>query len=638
HLAQQLTMFWRGWLDSNRGQMTREDMARAAEKLMTFYVNHSEDRDWPQIETKIALVNDSRQALTQVMKGQPAMQRVFAQIKARAAARFPTVTVNSLLGEQGNRGAISGSYAISGAFSREAWEEYVKDAIKEASNTQLSTSDWVLDTTEQSDLSLAGSPEHIARELVTLYKQEYAKEWLKFLQGVSVAKFEGFDQAVTRINQLGDPANSPLRTLLQKVNEQTIWDNPGANAVAEKSSGGFVAWFQRVILRRNPADAGKGAQPVGPIGKTFEGLARLTIKRGEDPAIIDGYFNTLGKLRSRLNSIKSQGQAGSGTRKLMQDTFSNEGSELSAGLSQVDEQILTGLDDALRDALRPLLLRPLTQTFSALVPPTEEEINRAWVAQVYDPFRNGVGRQYPFNLNSDVDAAPGDVGAIFGATGAIAAFNKDALGTLVIQRGNLLEPRRWAGIGINLSSELVAKYGNWVSGQGGNVARDVNIFQILPAPATGAVEYTIDIDGQQLRYRNTPPQWVSMQWPNPGSVPGAKITAVTSDGRTVEILNAPGAQGFTRLMSAAQAERLDDSSRMTWSDQGVVVTVEMRMVQRAGAASGNNDASWQRGLQLPATVAGGQPVAAPSAAPVPGAAVDTAPAATAAGAPTGERR
>ncbi|MFC7520965.1 type VI secretion IcmF C-terminal domain-containing protein [Xanthomonas populi] len=263
--------------------------------------------------------------------------------------------------------------------------------------------------------------------------------------------------------------------------------------------------------------------------------------------------------------------------------------------------------------MRPLLLRPLTQTFAALVPPTEGEINRVWAAQVYEPFRNGIGQRYPFNLNTDVDAAPGDVAAIFGASGAIAAFNKDALGTLVIQRGNLLESRRWAGIGIVLSSELVANYGNWVSGQSGAVANDVNIFELLPTPAVGAIEYTIDIYGQTLRYRNTPPQWMTMQWPNVGAVPGAKITAVTSDGRSVEVFNAPGENGLTRLIKEATQESLEDGiTRLTWSDQGVSISLQMRVVQRAGKATGGGD--WQRGLQLPATVAG-SPTTAGAAAP-----------------------
>src|SRR5690606_34204595 len=244
--------------------------------------------------------------------------------------------------------------------------------------------------------------------------------------------------------------------------------NPVAtNALAGKAKSGFVAWFQRVILRRTPSsipvrinpDTGKAeTPPMGPIGKAFEGFARPVAPRDGSAALIDSYFETLGKLRTRLNAIKTQGDPGPGARKLMQDTLGNEGSELNAALALVDEDLLNGLDEGQRKALRPLLLRPLTETFSALVPPVEAEVNRIWVAQVYQPFEDGIGRQYPFDQGADVDAAPADVAAIFGSSGAVAEFNKDALGTLVIQRGNLLEAKRWAGSGITLSPELVTHY------------------------------------------------------------------------------------------------------------------------------------------------------------------------------------
>src|SRR5690606_11362745 len=286
----------------------------------------------------------------------------------------------------------------------------------EAATTELSTTDWVLGSTQSSDLSLAGSPEHISRELAMLYKQEYAGQWQRFLQGVSVSGFASFDEAVARMNSIGDPRESPLRKLLEAINEQTVWDNPVAtNALAGKAKSGFVAWFQRVILRRTPSsipvrinpETGKSeALPMGPIGKAFEGFARLVAPRDGSAALIDSYFETLGKLRTRLNAIKTQGDPGPGARKLMQDTLSNEGSELNAALALVDEQLLNGLDEGQRKALRPLLLRPLTETFAALVPPTETEVNRVWAAQVYQPFEDGVGRRYPFDLGADVDAAP----------------------------------------------------------------------------------------------------------------------------------------------------------------------------------------------------------------------------------------
>lgn len=75
-------------------------------------------------------------------------------------------------------------------------------------------------------------------------------------------------------------------------------------------------------------------------------------------------------------------------------------------------------------------------------------------------------------------------------------------------------------------------------------------------------------------------------------------------------------------MAEGEYERLDDSSRITWNGNGVAVTVEMRIVRRAGSGSeGGGD--WQRGLQLPERVAGGTPAAPAPAATAPAAAQTT---------------
>jgi len=637
HLNSELTRFWRGWLEANRGQMTREDMVRDAERLMSFYVAQASLPEWPQNEPKFALVDDSRQILREVMKGKPALERVYGDIKTRAATRFPTITANSLISEESNKGAITGNYAISGAFSRAAWEGYVKDAITEASNTQLNTTDWVLETTAPTDLTVAGSPEHIAQELTRMYKTEYAREWRKFIEGTAVAEFANFDIAVGRMNSIGDAKNSPLRKLMEAVNENTIWDNPKAESeVMGNVRRGFVAWFERVIMRRNrtsipvrldPETGKKVPVPAGPVGREFEGLARLTLERDGNPSLLTAYFEALGKIRSRLNSIKTQGVPGPGASKLMQETLSTGAeSELSAALKLVDEQMLDGVEDTQRQILRALLLRPLTQTYAALVKPTENEINQVWSAQVYQPFQSGIGQRYPFSPNASVEAIQGDIEQVFGPNGSVAQFSKDTLGTLVTRRGNALDPARWAGIGISLTPEFTSNYASWVAplGQvasssgnaGGGGGASGRVFRIQPQPISGLNEYTIDIDGQVLRYRNTPPQWQTFQWPGPGA-PGARISAVTADGQTVEILSAPGSQGLGRLFEAAEQRTISDNRyQLTWKEGVVAITVELEVVSapvraNSGGNVGGLSPSTMRGLRLPSQVAG---AAAPSQA------------------------
>ncbi|MCW5581215.1 MAG: type VI secretion system membrane subunit TssM [Luteimonas sp.] len=646
HLSSELTRFWRGWLEANRGQMTREDMVRNAERLMSFYVAQSSDPAWPQIEPRRALVDDSRQVLREVMKGKPALERVYADIKTRAATRFPTITADYLIGQEANKGAVTGSYAVSGAFSRAAWEGYVEDAITEASNRQLSTSDWVLDTSSPTDLTIAGSPEHISQELAGLYKAEYAREWRKFTDGIAIAEFTDFNAAVARMDSIGDPRNSPLRKLMEAINDNTIWDNPKARSeAADKARTGLIAWFERVVMRRNPTsipvriDPQTGRRepvPPGPVGREFEGLARLMVARDGNAPLLAAYFDALGGIRTRLNAIRTQGGTpGPGASRLMQDTLATgSGSELSAALKLVDEQMLDGVSDAQRQALRNLLLRPLTQTYAALVAPTEAELDQVWSAQVQQPFESGIGQRYPFAPGASVEAVQGDIEQVFGPGGSIAQYSKDTLGHLVTRRGNALEAAQWAGIGIRLSPEFIAGYPTWVAplGQaasgGGAGGGAQQLFRIQPQPVSGLNEYTIEIDGQVLRYRNTPPQWQTFQWPGPGT-PGARITAVTASGQAVELLSAPGGQGLGRLFEAAQQRTLGEGHyQLTWQGEAApAVTVELELIAAPVRAGGNAGAgglttSSMRGLRLPAKVTATTPPRSASSA---GATTEAAP-------------
>ena len=50
HLNDQLTRYWRGWLESQRGAMSREQMIQAAERLLTFYLSQVADPSWPRIK------------------------------------------------------------------------------------------------------------------------------------------------------------------------------------------------------------------------------------------------------------------------------------------------------------------------------------------------------------------------------------------------------------------------------------------------------------------------------------------------------------------------------------------------------------------------------------------------------------
>jgi type VI secretion system protein ImpL len=233
HMSDQLTRFWRSWLETHRGAMPREQLIQRAERIMSFALAQMSDPAFPQQELNLTLLDQTRENLRRVVKGMPARERVYGEIKARAATRFAPVTVTRFVTEN-DRQIVAGSHAVSGAFTREAWEQYVKEAIQNAAHKELQTSDWVLKTAAADDLTLEGSPEQIQKALTTLYKTEYVREWQKFMQGITVHDFASFDQAVVHMNRLGDPSNSPVGVLLHTLYEQTSWDKPFAGQRAAR--------------------------------------------------------------------------------------------------------------------------------------------------------------------------------------------------------------------------------------------------------------------------------------------------------------------------------------------------------------------------------------------------------------------
>jgi type VI secretion system protein ImpL len=451
------------------------------------------------------------------------------------------------------------------------------------------------------------------------------------------------------MNILGDSAESPVRKLFVTLYEQTSWDTPSLLDERLASTGrGFVEWFKHSVLRMAPApveirvpapsEAAGAGTPMGAVSREFAALPRMMVARDGGAPLLDGYLQSLAKVRSRFNQMKNQGDTGPAARALMAATFEGTGSELAEALKFVDEQMLTGASDTARSTLKPLLVRPLIQSFAVLVPSAEAETNRLWAAQVLQPFQQNLAGKYPFDAASRIEAAPAEIGRVFGPAGAIARFSTEALGPLVTRRGDAVAPRLWANLGLRLRPAFANGLSNWVAvldGAAGMASGGAappaaapasggpaqSNFQLLPEGSVGFVQYTVEIDGQQLTYRNGAASWQNFSWPNATRAPGARISGVTADGRTVEVFSAPGGYGFERLIDAADVKKLPDGIRtLRWGAGDQAVTVQYRAVTSPGpavapaAASGSapSGAAGLRGLKLPDLVAGAE-AAPPSA-------------------------
>jgi type VI secretion system protein ImpL len=182
---------------------------------------------------------------------------------------------------------------------------------------------------------------------------------------------------------------------------------------------------------------------------------------------------------------------------------------------------------------------------------------------------------------------------------------------------------------ISLQPDFTLHFTRWIAPLSGafstssasGTAAHQTLFQIQPLPAPGVTEYTVDIDGQQLRYRNTPPQWSNFVWPNPQGTPGAKVTATTFDGRSIDVVNEPGNFGLEKLINAAQSKKNPDGSfDLSWTESGVTVAMKLRIISGGqsapavtntdgeGETEGEKNGSGLYGVKLPPTIVGASPV------------------------------
>ena len=615
HLSDQVTRFWRAWLDANRGEMPRGEMIQKGEKVLSYAMTLTNDPAFPVLESDAQMTDQIRQVLLSVIRGMPARDRVYNEIKMRAAVRFPAITVAQIVGEA-NRASVLGGYALPGVFSHKAWDDYVANAIDEAANRPTDTKDWVLNSSQSDDLTFSGSPDQIRKQLTQLYKQEYIAEWKKFLGGVHYAKAADFTQQAKIIEGLGEPQNSPIRTLLDRVAQETSWDNPVVQAELAAPKTGFIAWFKQKVLGQGQADAAQKAATLaqGPISQEFQVFYQLVRKRDDqqNKSLLDEYLQSLAQVRSKFNDLKSAGDIGPSALALTKQTINEQSSVFNITQKIVDEKLSVGLNELDQQMIQKLLVSPLTQSFESLITPAQDEINKLWMMQAYQPFNQTLGQKYPFNSSATIQATSAEITQILGESGSIARFVKETLDPFIIRRGYTLTSKTWKDLGISLNPQFVINFQNYVVPANGVATGDLNQtsappvaanqsnFQFYPLPNPQLLSYTIDIDGQRLVFENGVQQWVNFIWPNPGSIPGARITVVDLDGQTQTIFDEPGEYGINRLIDTAQRKPMNGNFEMTWlSKQNPALSVKMnfRLISGNSGSSVGSSRGYS-GLQL----------------------------------------
>ncbi len=551
-----------------------------------------------------------------MMTGVSARDRVYNKIKMRALVRFPALTIKQMVGENAQT-TMLGSYALPGFYSYQAWNEYVQPAIETAAQSPTESKDWVLNTSQSDDLSFSGSPEKIRRQLTEMYKKEYISEWRKFLGAIYYAKAADFNQQTYQMDVLGEPENSPIRKVIQRVAQETSWDNPLVQAELAGPQKGFIAWFKRKILQRDDGKLAENSASTfsqGMIAKDFQIFYKIIRTRDDlqNRSLLDEYMQSLAKIRSRFNDLKSSGDIGPASMMLLKQTVDEQNSIFNITQKFVDEKMSVGTHELDQQLIKKLFSVPLTRSFESLMLPAQAEMNELWLIQAYQPFNANLSQKYPFSSQGSLQATSQEINQIFGENGSISRFVKEHLDPLVIRRGYSLSSKTWQDLGLNLNPVFVANFQNYVAPVNGMATGELNNtsrqavrpnqsnFQFYPLEQAHLLAYTIDIDGQRMLFENGIQQWVNFIWPNSGAIPGARITVIDLEGKTHTIFDEPGEYGINRLIDSAQRTQKGNIFEMVWRSKEnpeLFVKTNFRLVSGNNASSIGSNPSYSN-LQL----------------------------------------
>ncbi|MPQ72059.1 hypothetical protein, partial [Pseudomonas sp. MWU12-2323] len=148
-------------------------------------------------------------------------------------------------------------------------------------------------------------------------------------------------------------------------------------------------------------------------------------------------------------------QPGPQARTALQSTLSGSGSELGDTLSYVDNTLLAGATSDTVEMVRPMLLRPLSQSYSALLGPVAQDINQAWANEVLPQWKQ-LASKYPFS-DSNSSASVADISRFVKANdGTLDKFINKYLTGLVQKKGDELVPRVWGNQGVRFNPQFLS--------------------------------------------------------------------------------------------------------------------------------------------------------------------------------------
>jgi type VI secretion system protein ImpL len=283
------------------------------------------------------------------------------------------------------------------------------------------------------------------------------------------------------------------------------------------------------------------------------------------------YIESLGKVQAKLESLFGAGGQWEQVKAYIGMIATNISGDEFQDAYRLTARINQMCNTRSTQPISPLLEQPLRQAWAATLRDAGSRLDGLWRTRIAESFKRDVESRFPFNANGEdlplsllsQFLAPGE--------GSIWAFHENELKTFLSPEENRWIPATLIHAQVDFSPAFLnflenanalrrAFYGS------GGMEPSVR-FDLTPQAVPGVTESLLEIDGQQLLYRNERSLPTAFTWPGTEGAPQSRISiAVTGTGERPGISTIDGEWGFFRLLRRARlVPQSQTTFNVTWS-------------------------------------------------------------------------
>ena len=602
HQAWLVKQMLRHWEDirSRNGEVSLEQIiTRHAQTYIAMLAADPQQLAFPRDER---VVISARRALNRVPLATLELERIVSQ----ANREYPGVSLGDSVGAVPFMRATK---RVNGAFTRLAWEEWVRARMDSAFQGSES---WVLnrDSRENEEANRA--------ELRTRYYQQYIQEWTDFLYSVRVEEPKDWNQTEQLLESLTRGKPAPIGKLFRTLAFNVHLESPKVT-----SGNGLSALISKALNKPAPTPEAEPAQLVDRESSTGE--TELT------PAAVERNFAPI------LSFISKTSATDDGEEKLTQlDSYQDQLEMVMATLKEVRDKpneamvliekisstrntvmLLIQSQEGAHAVFEQILLPPLKQVGTVVRRDVAEKKSRKWCEDIYRPFISLMANRYPFNKDSLQDAPLLEFTQfLHPSSGTVRKFLQTQLSEEVLADGRRYVFAVKTAPGMGLYKDELLTYLERTNGLAttlfpGDTQEPLVRFTVRMRPGAASdaspseiASITLTLDGSEELYRNGPDdRWRAMTWPGPAGKLGAHIHIVSTSGNTAD-LDAPGEWGLFRLLERAKKIEPSTDGRFftaTWEVpdlNNAQISIDLRPERLANPFFGTSGSNTSRLLQI----------------------------------------